>query len=440
MSNKNQSSWYVCYMLAILYLIANIDRYIINLMVEPMKRDFALSDTEVSLLIGITFSLFFVLGGIPIARLADRANRRNILTVGVIFWSVMTAAAGLAQNFWHLFLARIGVGVGEATIIPCAHSIMADTLPAEKLARGFAIFSLGNVLGAAFAYGIGGLLIAWSTRTFPDGLSVPLIGDIFNWQLVFLIVGLPGVLLAILFYFTVREPKRQVADNAPKSMPFKEIVEFLGKHKKVFLSIYGGLAFLQMSAGGIAAWMPALFERRFDMLPAESGPYMLLSLVLPGIISVFTAGWIADSLLAKGKHDVHLRVSAIATFLGILPFGLAFLVDSPIILSILFGTGYFFVFMSMVLCPTALQLISPSGMRSFSAALVMVATMLVGYGTGPTIVALITDFGFGDESKLHYSLAIVAFVCATLTAICYAVGRKNFGELMLAREALNPNN
>ena len=173
-------------------MVANIDRFIINLMVEPMKRDLVLSDTQVSLLVGITFSLFYVLFGLPIARLADRANRRNILAAGIGIWSLMTALGGVAQNFWHLFIARMGVGVGEATIAPTAHSILADSLPPEKLSRGFGIFNMGAVLGGALAFIVGGALLAWAGKAYPNGVEIPLVGSIFSWQLVFIIVGLPA--------------------------------------------------------------------------------------------------------------------------------------------------------------------------------------------------------------------------------------------------------
>ena len=400
-----------------------------------MKRDFDLSDTEVSLLIGIAFSLFYVTCGVPLARIADRSNRRNILAIGVAAWSIMTAAAGLAQNFLHLLFSRIGVGVGESTIAPCAHSIMADILPPEKLGRGFAIFSMGSVLGGAIAYGIGGLLIAWSDRTFPEGVAIPMVGQIFSWQLVFVIVGLPGILVALVFFLTVNEPVRKSALGDAGAMSLAEVGRFFRAHIKVYLSIYGGLAILGIAAGGLTAWLPALMERRYEIGPAEAGPYLLMSFILPGIASAVVAGWLGDLLLKKGRHDAHLRVSAIATGIGIIPFGVATLAPTPGTMVILLGTGYFFVFTSMILCPAALQLVSPARMRSLSASLVMFSTMLVGHGTGPTIVAMITDFGFRDESMVHISVAIVSLACASATTIAYALGRKPFGKMIKTKVA-----
>ena len=434
MTVRNPNPWYVCLMLAGLYMFANIDRFIINLMVESIKRDFVLSDTQVSLLIGITFSLFYVLCGIPIARYADRANRRNVLALGVTAWSLMTAGAGLAQNFWHLFLSRIGVGVGESTIAPCAHSMLTDTLPPEQLGRGFAVYSMGAVLGGAFAFAIGGILLGWTARSFPDGVMIPLVGQIYGWQLVFIIVGLPGVLMALLFYLTVREPDRQTVADTRAKMPLGEVFQFYGQHKRVFFSIYAGIAIIQIAAGGVTAWLPALYERRFDIMPDEAAPYLIASIIVPGLLSSIAAGWVSDRLLKKRIFDSHLRVSAIAMMIGTIPFGLATLASSPIVMSLLFGFGYFFVFMQAIICPAALQLISPPRMRSMSASFVMVATFLIGAGSGPTVVALITDLGFGDESKVYLSVAIVSFTCATLSGLAFAYGRRAFGQLMEATQ------
>ena len=428
---KKANPWYVCFMLSALYLVANIDRFIINLMVEPMKRDFQISDTQVSLLIGITFSLFYVLCGLPIARLADRANRRNILTIGVGAWSLMTAMGGIAQNYWHMFISRMGVGVGEATLAPCAHSILADTLPPEKLGRGFGIYSLGAVLGGAMAYAVGGQLLGWAEGAFPNGIDIPLIGNIFSWQLVFILVGLPGILLAALFFFTVPEPIRSHGGDQ-EQMSFKEVLSFMNLHRRVYLSIYGGIAAIQIAVGGLTAWLPALFERRFDLGPAESAGYLVVGIVAPGFAAALLAGWLGDRWLQKGLTDSHIRICTIGTLIAIIPFGMAALLPTPVFLVAGISVGILFAFMQAVLTPTALQLVSPARMRSFAASLVMVATILVGAGTGPTIVALITDFGFGDENMLHYSIAIVVSIGTAISFVCFALGRKAYGEMVVA--------
>ena len=422
-----KAQWHVCFILALLYMVANIDRFIINLMVEPMKRDLVLSDTQVSLLVGITFSLFYVLFGLPIARLADRANRRNILAAGIGIWSLMTALGGVAQNFWHLFIARMGVGVGEATIAPTAHSILADSLPPEKLSRGFGIFNMGAVLGGALAFIVGGALLAWAGKAYPNGVEIPLVGSIFSWQLVFIIVGLPGVLLAFVFMLTVKEPPRHNAvSEAP--MPLSEVVDFMKQHKRVFIAIAGGLA-RPDSADGLAADADP-DGTQIRPRTRRGGPYLVMSLIVPGLLSSFASGWAADKMLARGTKDAHLKLIVWSLALSAIPFSIAPLMPTPELQAAIFGVSYFFVFMQMILCPSALQLIAPSRMRAVLGSLVMVCTVLIGHGSGPTVVALITDFGFADESKLDYSLFIVCAVCVTLSTLVFATGRKAFGEMM----------
>lgn len=425
-----KANWFLCIMLAGLFLLANIDRFILNLMVESIKRDFGLSDTAVSLLIGLAFSLFYVLCGLPIARLADRSNRRNILTIGVLCWSAMTAFAGLAQSFWHLFLSRVGVGIGEATIAPCSHSMMADSLPPEKLSLGFSIYVMGSVLGAAMAYVLGAPLLAWCTATFPDGLSVPVVGHIFNWQLVFIILGVPGIVAATLFFFTVQEPARsQHSQNGDKSS-IKHVAAYLTQHKNLFAGIYGGLAVLHVGAGALAAWLPALYERKFGLSPDASAPLLLTGIIIPGVASAFVAGWLGGALLKRGIHDSHVRISVIAPLIGFLPMGLAPLAPTAWLVTVFTGLGYFFVFMPVILCPAAIQLISPRDMRSTMASLVVVATILLGYGSGPTVVALITDYVFTNEAALDQSMAAVQTVSYGLCAAFFFIACRPFGAQM----------
>jgi len=430
MKQESTNGWGLCFFLGFLYLFANIDRFVINLMVEPIKRDFGVSDTEISFLIGIAFSLFYVLFGIPIARLADRSNRKNLLTVGVAAWSVMTALSGVVQNYFQLLLARIGIGIGESTITPCAHSMMSDALPPEKLGRGYAIYQMGSVLGAALAFIVGGGLLGWADQAWPNGIDIPLIGSIYSWQVVFIILGAPGILIAIIFYFTIQEPKRRVHASAENEMSLREVWQYLSQHKRLYGSIYASLSISFIGAGAIAGWLPALLERRYGLGPSESAPFLVLALVLPGIASAFSAGAMGDWLLKRGVFDAHIRLSVIGLVIGFIPFAIAPISSSVIVFATLIAVGYFFVYWNTVLSPVALQLVSPSQMRSTVASLFTVATVLIGFGTGPTFVALITDFVFGDESMIHLSIGIVCCIAFGLGAVILAFGRKPFGELM----------
>lgn len=425
--HSNMRRWYSVTVISLLAMIGYTDRFIMNLMVEPMKRDFDLTDTQVSLLIGITFSLFYVLCGLPLARIADRWNRRNLLTLGALVWSAMTAASGLAQNYWQLFVARIGIGIGESTITPCSASIFSDTLRSDQLTRGFAIYSMFSVIGTLAAFIVGGQLIAWTALHWPTGVPIPIVGSIHHWQLVFFIVGLPGILLALLFRFTVAEPKRQFLTGRNDAMPLSEVVGYIRKRKLIYLSILGGLAVQHIGAGALAGWLPALLQRKFGLAPDETGLYMALAFVLPGIASALCAGWVSDRLLRNKVFDSHLRVSTIGIALGCLPLGLAPLMPTIAGVVTLTALGYFFAYMPVVACPAALQLVSPNRMRAIVASLVSVAMVLIGFGTGPTIAALLTDFVFRDENMLDWSLAVTMTVTFIVSVGIFAAGRSALG-------------
>ncbi len=215
-------SWYVVTVLMLAYVFAFLDRQIIALLVDPIKRDIGVTDFQMSLLLGPAFAFFYVTLGIPVGRLADRRSRRTIIGIGIAIWSVMTAACGLAKTFTHLFLARIGVGVGEATLQPCATSVISDYFPREKRGRAISVYSMVLGIGAGLAFVLGGQVVA----AVIDGPSIalPLIGEIYNWQIVFLIVGLPGLLVAGLM-FTVKEPHRRdritIDGQEPEQIPIR---------------------------------------------------------------------------------------------------------------------------------------------------------------------------------------------------------------------------
>jgi len=199
-------AWYVVVVLTLGYIVSFLDRQIFALLVQPIRHDMGLSDTQVSLIGGLAFALFYTFLGIPIGRLADRRSRRAIIATGITIWCVMTAACGLAHNYWQLFSARVGVGVGEATLNPSALSLISDYFPREKRGRAISFYNMGVSLGVGIANIIGAWAIALTSAMAP--ITLPLVGALRPWQLVFLLVGLPGLVVALLM-FTVREPRRR---------------------------------------------------------------------------------------------------------------------------------------------------------------------------------------------------------------------------------------
>ena len=199
------SAWYAVIVLLLAYVLSFVDRIIMSLLVIPIQKDLGISDTQMGLLMGLAFAIFYTVVGIPIARLSDAKSRKIIVSIGIFLWSIMTAVCGLARSFIELFLARVGVGVGEATLSPAAYSMIADYFPEEKLGKAIAVYQSGALFGSGIAFIIGGAIVGLIVNS--NATSLPFLGELQPWQLAFIIVGLPGVLMALVM-LTVKEPKR----------------------------------------------------------------------------------------------------------------------------------------------------------------------------------------------------------------------------------------
>ena len=236
MQKDTKRGWIVVFILMLAYIFSFVDRYIINLLVEPMKRDMNLSDTQVSLLLGASFALFYSFLGIPLGRFADLYNRKKIIIGGIGLWSIMTALCGLTKNYGQLFLARMGVGIGEATLSPAAYSIISDYFSQKRLAMAISVYSLGIYLGSGLAYAGGGYLIQKLDKM--ENILLPLIGEIYAWQLIFIIVGLPGLLISLLVFLFVKEPVRQ--GGQAQSPSLTEVWQYLKENGQVFFRLCAG--------------------------------------------------------------------------------------------------------------------------------------------------------------------------------------------------------
>jgi MFS family permease len=248
-------AWYVVGVLTFVYVFSFIDRQILNLLVRPIRRDLGISDTQMSLLMGLSFAVFYTFFGIPLGRLADSKSRRTIIAIGFAFWSLFTAGCGLARNFTQMLLLRMGVGVGEAALSPSAFSIISDYFPPKRRATAISVYSMGIYIGSGLAFIIGGTVAGFASQQ--EIWQLPLIGDTRPWQVVFFIVGLPGVFLSLLMY-TVREPARRgmrVISNAEgkqvaAQVPMKEVFGYLWQNRWTFICHNVGFALLSFSSYG----------------------------------------------------------------------------------------------------------------------------------------------------------------------------------------------
>jgi len=237
-----KAGWYAVFILLLAYILSFVDRIIMSLLVIPIQQDLGTSDAQMGLLMGFAFALFYTAIGVPIARLSDVKSRKIIVSVGIFLWSLMTAACGLAKSFFQLFLARIGVGVGEAALSPAAYSMITDFFPEEKLGRAISVYQSGGLFGGGLAFIIGGAVVSFIIGS--KAISLPLIGFLQPWQIAFIVVSIPGILMALLM-LTVTEPKRKgMGQDLAQSVSVKDAVAFMFKNWKVYFSVFIGFAIL----------------------------------------------------------------------------------------------------------------------------------------------------------------------------------------------------
>lgn len=424
MTNKSGQlyAWYVVGILTLAYTLSFIDRQILNLLVDPIRQDLQISDTQISLLQGLAFAIFYSVLGVPIARLADHKNRRNIIAVGIFLWCLMTAVCGLARNFIQLFIARIGVGIGEAALSPPAYSIIADYFPPERLARATGTYSMGVYSGAGIAMLVGGAAVEAIGQLDISGL--PFLSGLRPWQLIFIIVGLPGLLVAALM-FTVREPKRQhlATDTGTNSaIPVREVLNFLKQEGRTFASIFIGFSFLGIVMIGFLSWTPTFFIRLHQWSAGDVGFNYGLILLVFGTSGAVAGGWIADLMHSRGVKNAPIKTSILVSAIA-LPFAIAMPLVSNDTLSLIMLAPTTFLLSSPVgLSAAAIQTITPSAMRAQVTALYLLVVALMGTGFGPMAVALCTDFIFADDQAVGYSLALTSLVLIPLGVICLYLG------------------
>jgi MFS family permease len=417
-------AWYVVGVLTLVYVFSFIDRQILTLLVKPIRRDLGINDTQMSLLMGFSFAVFYTLFGIPLGRLADTRSRRSIIAAGFALWSVFTAACGLARNFTQMLLLRMGVGVGEAALSPAAYSLIADTFPKERLATAISVYSMGIYLGSGLALVLGAAAtdFAGSARHW----DLPLVGETRPWQVIFFIVGLPGVLLAVLMY-SVREPIRRNVKRA--QVPLREVLQYIYKNKTTFICHNVGFALISFSNYGSSGWVPTFFHRTHGWSVADAGYIYGAIVAIAGTVGIVAGGRVADWMTKRGYLDSAMRVGLYVT-LAWIPFGIYPLVGSGRLAIFLLAPAVFLTSAPFGVAPAAIQQMMPNEMRGQASAIYLFVVNLIGIGLGPTAVALMTDYVFGDDNAIRYSLFIIASVAHFVAAILLWAGLKPFRESM----------
>ncbi len=420
-----RQAWYTIWLIAAVTMLSNVDRSIINLLVQPIKRDLSLSDTQISLIIGTAFSLFYMLVGLPMARVSDVRNRKRILAGGLTVWSIATAVCGAAQSFAALFMARGVVGGAESVAGPASMSLISDLVPREKLPRAFAVYQLGISAGQAVALFAGGAMLAYFVRVGP--LTLPVLGLAREWQLTFLTCAIPGLLLAVIFFLTVREPERRNR-RAKGSVPIREVLRYLGQHRALYIPLLLSIAIGSIETVGLSTWRPAFYERTYGWGPAQIGPLLALSLLVSTPIAITTGTWLAEYVAGKGYPDAMVRTCAITQALAI-PFVIATpLMPNPWAALVCGTTASTFGLMSAPAQNSAIQLVTPNEMRAQVSALYLFTISAVGTSLGPLVVALVTDLLLQDESMLRYSMSGFAAVIAPIGALLMWLAMRPYGR------------
>ena len=418
--------WYVVIVLMVAYIVSFVDRQVITLLVQPIRRDLGLSDTGISLLMGLAFAIFYVTMGLPIARLADSRSRRAIISAGVLLWSLATACCGLARNFWQLFLARVGVGVGEAALTPAAYSMIADYFPADKLGRAIGVYATGLFLGAGLAMVLGGAVVGLVSAA--GAVALPLLGVLRPWQLTFIIVGAPGLLLAVLIFATVREPQRRDKASAGRQASLREVWAFIRLNGRTLGCIFFGYATGGMAFNGFLAWIPEFIRRTYGWSIADAGLVFGAELAVLGGIGVIAGGALSDWLTKRGVQDAPLRCAASFFALALPVMAITPLMPDSASAIPMLGLLALVISLQQALSPVALQLMTPNEMRAQVVAVFFLISNLIAIGGGATLVALLTDYLFRNEAHLRYALSLVALVTMSLATVSLALGLKPYRE------------
>lgn len=427
---EKKAAYYALGLLTVVYVFNFIDRQLLAILQESIKADLGLSDSQLGLMTGFAFAAFYVTLGIPIARLADLYNRRNIISIALFFWSFLTILNGMAQNFIQLLLARIGVGVGEAGASPPSHSIISDIFPPENRAGAIAIYSTGINIGVMLGFFFGG----W-------------INEFFGWRMAFLVCGVPGILLAFIVRKTLAEPLRGATSKLSKGSnssesesavdqpaPFTEVIKLLWNRRSFrFMALASGLnGFAAYSA---ANWSASFMIRSHGMSSGEVGTWLAMIFGLGGAIGVLGGGFLADRLALKDRRW-YMWLPAIAILISV-PFSAAvYLVSNKYMALLLYLPPTMFSAVFMGTTVAAAHALVGSRMRAITSALLYFVMNFVGLGAGPWVIGMLSDSlapTMGIES-LRYAMLMAVPLVTLLAALCfYLASRPLPADLVKAR-------
>jgi MFS family permease len=415
--------WYATIILTLAYVLSFVDRQILTLLVEPIEADLGITDTQMSLLIGAAFAVCYTTFGLPLGWLVDRINRRNMVVAGISFWSVMTAACGVASGYGQLFAARMGVGLGEATLTPATYSILSDSFAPSRLVRAIGVYMSGAIIGIAGAYAIGGLLTAWVGAR--EAVILPVLGEVRSWQAPFLVLLLPGLVIAALAS-AIAEPARRGYREASS---LAGLVPFLRSRAGLYLPLFIAMGAQSVIVYANLTWMPTLLARRFGWEPAQIGLALGLVFLIAGLAGNFAGAWAGSHLIDRNRPRAFIGICLLSTSLLLLVGPIGPVMQSPWGVLGLLAPTILLTSIPTAIVPTAVQMAALPEFRGQVAALYLFATQLLGLLLGPTMVALFTDYVFADRAAIGLSQSAAVLLAAMVSLSAFIMARRHFVSL-----------
>lgn len=424
-------AWYVVGVLTLAYISSFVDRQILSLLVDDIRRDMQISEFQISLLMGFSFAIFYTFLGLPIGRLADRKSRRNIIMWGILIWSAMTGACGLVRNYGQFFLARVGVGVGEAALSPAAYSMITDYFPKRRLATALSVYSMGIYLGSGLALIIGGL--AYKLAAVRKVWELPLVGEVYAWQMVFIFVALPGIFITLLM-LTVREPVRRGLTSPKQTASVQDLINYLGKHRLMIWAHNLGFGLLTVATYGGSYWIPAHLMRNFGWSKAEVGGIYGMIITVFATTGIVVGGRLADYWVNRGYQNGRQAVIIIGS-LGLMLCLIFFpwIKNTTLLVALLVPIAFFSSF-GVGTGTAVVQEIMPPVMRAQASAFFLFVVNLLGLGIGPSIIALVTEQVFADDKAVGFSLMSVSVVALSLSALFVYISMKPYRRALASLE------
>ncbi|MCC7258130.1 MAG: MFS transporter [Gammaproteobacteria bacterium] len=420
-------AWYCLAIICLAYLFGFMDRIIVGLLTPAIQQDLGLSDSEMGVIQGLAFAVFYTLFGLPIGWAADRLNRKWLLAAGTTLWSLMTAGAGLVRSFGGLFVMRAGVGVGEATLNPCATSLIGDSFEPRSRPKAFGIYTMSTALGAGVAYLGGGLILGFvGVGSGGRSFEMPLLGPIPAWQAVFIIIGVAGLVPALLLALTVREPQRRDlarpgTDTAPAGAG-----AFIRQNRRTLACHHLGVALIVLAVYGWVNWLPAYFVRLHGWPVAKFSIWYGLLGGLTGIVSAVSSGFVTNWFKRRGHADGAMRTVLVGGVGLTLGTGIAPLLPTPELALAGFVVAGIFNNYAPAQALAAIAEMTPNQLRGFVTAVYVLVIGIAGAGLGPFAMGWVTDHVFGDPQKIHYSMALVTMVSGLTGSALIALGLKPY--------------